>query len=149
MQNYNISFGHPRSYTCQICEKLENYIALDEVPEAKIKLHSLKEKSTLDKTQASIEVLCFDYQQNMSIPHTPAVDVFYKRQLWSLPTRKLYDIYPLPIKPLKLENVRYLANKYVPKNDQWYYGIVYKAVGPEVPQETVNSNDENVEVEMF
>jgi len=28
------------------------------------------------------EVLAFDYQQNMPLPHVPAGDVFYKRQLW-------------------------------------------------------------------
>lgn len=366
--NYNISFGHPRSDTCQKCDKLENSIAAEENAEIKAKLNqekslhlakaetfykSLKEKSTLAKVDKSIEVLCFDYQQNMPLPHIPSGDVFYKRQLWvfnfcihsaktgeskfymydeitakkgcnevvsfllhylenflpptvlelylfsdncfaqnknsvlvhflntfintttrnirlimhqfpepghsflpcdrsfgliekekrkkeivylpkgwrdlvkntskkftvievnqniilnfsehfkmfmkksatsyrkekfsiskyrvfsyektnvvkcsisagltlfsefvfkkpstpySLPTEKLYASYPLLINPKKLENVRSLAEKYVPKNDQWYYDSVFNAVGPEIPQEESDTDDEDVEVEMF
>lgn len=26
--------------------------------------------------------MCFDYQQNLPLPHVPAGDLFYKRQLW-------------------------------------------------------------------
>lgn len=366
--NYNISFGQPRSDTCQKCDKLENSIVAEENLETKAKLQqekslhlsksesfyaALKEKSALAKDEESVEVLCFDYQQNMPLPHIPSGDVFYKRQLWvynfcvhsaktgeskfymydeitakkgcnevvsfllhylenflpptvrdlylfsdncfsqnknsvlvhflhtfinitasnirlivhqfpepghsflpcdrsfgliekekrkkevvyipkgwrdlvkntsrkftvievtqdiflnfsehfksflkksttnskkekftiskyrvfkyeksnvvkcsittgitlfsdfvfkkssapySLPSEKLYNSYPLPINQKKLENVRSLAEKYVPKNDQWYYDIVFNAVGQEIPQEDPESDDEDVEVEMY
>ncbi|KAI4463263.1 dna-directed rna polymerases i ii and iii subunit rpabc2 [Holotrichia oblita] len=366
--NYNISFGNPRSDTCQKCDKLENSIVAEEDLEAKSKLQqektlhlakaeafytSLKEKSARAKNEKAVEVLCFDYQQNMPLPHTPSGDVFYKRQLWvynfcvhsaktseskfymydeitakkgsnevisfllhymdtflpptvselhlfydncfaqnknsvlvhflhtyinttgrniraiahqfpepghsflpcdrsfgliekekrrkevvytpkgwidlvrmtsktftvievsqdmilnfrehfkgfmkksvtnkekekfsiskyrvfkyektsvvkcsvstgltlfsdfafkkssapySLPSEKLYHSYPLPIKQKKLQNVRSLAEAYVPKNDQWYYDIVFNAVGPEISQENMDSDDEDVEIEMF
>lgn len=35
------------------------------------------------KVNESMDVLSFDYQQNMPLPHIPTADVFYKRQLWS------------------------------------------------------------------
>lgn len=34
------------------------------------------------QSNTNIEVLSFDYQQNMPLPHIPGGDVFYKRQLW-------------------------------------------------------------------
>lgn len=42
----------------------------------------MKEKTQLAKTDETVDVLCFDYQQNLPLPHIPAGDVFYKRQLW-------------------------------------------------------------------
>lgn len=96
-ENYNISFGSPRSDTCQTCDRLENLIAAEPDREAKHVLQtektlhirkaevfytSMKEKTQLAKTDVTVEVLCFDYQQNLPLPHVPAGDVFYKRQLW-------------------------------------------------------------------
>lgn len=90
--NYNISFGQPRSDTCQKCDKLENSIVAEEDLETKAKLQqekslhlakseafyaALKEKSALAKNEESVEVLCFDYQQNMPLPHIPSGDVFF------------------------------------------------------------------------
>lgn len=43
---------------------------------------ALRENTVLATSDPSVEVLCFDYQQNMPLPHVPAGDVFYKRQLW-------------------------------------------------------------------
>lgn len=34
------------------------------------------------KSNKEIEVLSFDFQQNMPLPHIPCGDVFYKRQIW-------------------------------------------------------------------
>lgn len=44
----------------------------------------LKQLSAEAKQNDSIiDVLSFDFQQNMPLPHIPSGDVFYKRQLWS------------------------------------------------------------------
>jgi len=40
------------------------------------------------KSNKEIEVLSFDFQQNMPLPHIPCGDVFYKRQIW---VYNLYD----------------------------------------------------------
>lgn len=34
------------------------------------------------KQNSEVEVLSFDFQQNMPLPHIPYGDVFYKRQIW-------------------------------------------------------------------
>ena len=68
---------------------------------------------------------------------------------YSFPSHKLYKSYPLTINQKKLDNVQFLAEKYVPKNDQWYYNILFNAVGPEIPQENLETDDEEAEVEMF
>lgn len=95
--NFNISFGSPRSDTCQTCDRLQNSIHAEQDRESKVALQvehkhhilksekfytSLKEKTNLAKTDPLIEVLSFDFQQNLPLPHIPAGDVFYKRQLW-------------------------------------------------------------------
>lgn len=95
--NHNISFGSPRSDTCQTCDRLQNAIQAEQDAHVKTALQTeknlhirksesfytaLKEKTALAKTDNSIEVLCFDFQQNLPLPHVPAGDVFYKRQLW-------------------------------------------------------------------
>lgn len=96
--NYNMSFGHPRTDTCQLCDLLKNQINFetDEVKKSKLisekELHvekaelfyeDLKKYQAMSKVMENkCEVLAFDYQQNMPLPHVPAGDVFYKRQLW-------------------------------------------------------------------
>lgn len=42
----------------------------------------LRELSKIARANTDIEVLSFDFQQNMPLPHIPCGDVFYKRQLW-------------------------------------------------------------------
>jgi len=51
--------------------------------EAEIFYTDLNHLSLEAKTNAKLEVLSFDYQQNMPFPHIPCGDVFYKRQIWS------------------------------------------------------------------
>lgn len=95
--NHNVSFGNPRTDTCQKCDRLNNLIAAEEIPENKgllvterqvhlqkadIFYSKLREYSNLAKEDETVEVLCFDYQQNLPLPHIPSGDVFYKRQLW-------------------------------------------------------------------
>ncbi|KAE9534103.1 hypothetical protein AGLY_008839 [Aphis glycines] len=98
LTNFNLSFGYPRSDTCQKCDKLQNFIttAVDETSkknfETEKKLHimkadvfyaDIKQKTLEAKIDTNkLEVLEFDYQQNLPLPHIPCGDVFYKRQLW-------------------------------------------------------------------
>jgi len=96
-ENFNLSFGSPKSDTCQTCDKLQNLISSEEDIEIKSTLVSekeahlmkaelfytdLRELSKNARKNTDIEVLSFDFQQNMPLPHIPCGDVFYKRQLW-------------------------------------------------------------------
>lgn len=95
--NFNISFGYPRTDTCQTCDRLKNVIDVETNEESKIILETekqihiskaeffyqdLKKYEAESKINNTTEVLCFDFQQNLPLPHVPAGDVFYKRQLW-------------------------------------------------------------------
>lgn len=97
-RNFNISFGTPRSDTCQTCDNLKKIIDSENNEEEKANLEVekqihlrkaevfytyLKQLSAEAKQNDSIDVLSFDLQQNMPLPHIPSGDVFYKRQLWS------------------------------------------------------------------
>lgn len=42
----------------------------------------MKKLTAEAKTNDTVEVISFDYQQNLPLPHIPAGEVFYKRQLW-------------------------------------------------------------------
>ncbi|KAL5241699.1 hypothetical protein ACI65C_013355 [Semiaphis heraclei] len=95
--NFNIRFGYPRTDTCQTCDRLKNVIDVETNEESKMLLETekqvhvskaeffyqdLKKYEKESKINNTTEVLCFDYQQNLPLPHVPAGDVFYKRQLW-------------------------------------------------------------------
>lgn len=95
---YNYSFGKPRSDTCQTCDRLDNLISAEkdaevlknlktekEVHEKKADYFYMKLKEDIAEVKMSndqTELLAFDYQQNMPLPHVPSGDVFFKRQLW-------------------------------------------------------------------
>ncbi|CAH1111638.1 unnamed protein product [Psylliodes chrysocephalus] len=83
-------------YQYKKCDHLTNIIAAENDAERKVilegdkRLHiqkaevfykKLKEATELAKG-GGVDVLCFDYQQNLPLPHIPSGDVFYKRQLW-------------------------------------------------------------------
>lgn len=92
--NFNISFTYPSSDTCQTCDKLKNNIDNESNTEEKSafelekQIHlrkaevfytHLKQLSAKAKEENSeIDVLSFDFQQNMPLPHIPSGDVFYK-----------------------------------------------------------------------
>jgi len=96
--NFKLSFGYPRSDTCQTCDNLVNLISTenDENIFKKMETEKLLHQSKADvfysdlrqrTDEAKVEgnkiyVLAFNYQQNMPLPHIPCGDVFYKRQLW-------------------------------------------------------------------
>jgi len=50
---------------------------------AEVFYSDIKQKTLETKEESSkLEVLAFDFQQNLPLPHVPCGDVFYKRQLW-------------------------------------------------------------------
>lgn len=96
--NFRYKFGQPRTDTCKLCDQLENEsksTTLSEERRKQIdtekKLHlakaqsfydDLSKKISLAKDNSNVEVLAFDYQQNIPLPKVPSGDAFYLRQLW-------------------------------------------------------------------
>lgn len=99
--NFKLSFGYPRSDTCQTCDTLENLTSTekDSVKKRKMETEKLLHVTKADvfyvdlrlKTDeakvrlvenSKIDVLAIDFQQNMPLPHIPCGHVFYKRELW-------------------------------------------------------------------
>lgn len=89
--NFNISFDFPRTDTCQTCDKLKNIFVNEtnneematlnlkkeiHLRKAEIFYKNLRELSLIAKENNDIDVLSFDYQQNMPLPHITG-DVFY------------------------------------------------------------------------
>lgn len=96
-ENFKISFGKPKSDTCQKCDKLMNRINAADIEEQKRALETeknihlvkaesfytdIKEKTALAKNNTSVEVLTFDFEQNLPLPVSSSGEVFYKIQLW-------------------------------------------------------------------
>lgn len=96
-ENFNITFGSPKSDTCQKCDKLIKQIDSADTEDEKNRLQTekslhvskaqtfyedLKDKSELSKTTAHVEVITFDFQQNFPLPVSSSGDVFYKIQMW-------------------------------------------------------------------
>jgi len=95
--NFNISLTHPRTDTCQTCDRLKNIFENEtnneeiaslnlekeiHLRKAEIFYKNLRELSLKAKENNDVDVLSFDYRQNMSLPHITSGVVFYKRQLW-------------------------------------------------------------------
>jgi hypothetical protein len=88
--NFNISFGTARKDTCKKCDRLNNKIQSADSEEEKAfeiqkkKIHQksewfykeLTEKSKEAQENDEIEILCFDFQQNMPLPEVPSGDAF-------------------------------------------------------------------------
>lgn len=96
-QNFNLSFGYPRTDTCGTCDVLHIQIEAASTEEEKRRLtlqkelhlrkaqifyDDLTEKSELAKIDPSVETICFDYQQNLPVPVLTTGDIFYARQIW-------------------------------------------------------------------
>ncbi|KAF6210307.1 hypothetical protein GE061_013411 [Apolygus lucorum] len=111
--NFNYGFGSPRTDTCQTCDSMQNELKNPDLVESRKNelitlknVHLAKAQAFYDELKSfsktaeetvDVDVLSFDYQQNLPLPHVPAGDVFYKRQLWvfnfcihSAKTRKAY-----------------------------------------------------------
>ncbi|XP_071056373.1 uncharacterized protein [Onthophagus taurus] len=96
-ENFNITFGSPKSDTCQKCDKLIKQIDSADTEDEKNRLQTeeslhvskaqtfyekLKDKSELSKTTTHVEVITFNFQQNFPLPVSSSGDVFYKIQMW-------------------------------------------------------------------
>jgi len=82
---------------CVTCSEFEAKFNLESVPALKrqyqleYEVHKkkaakfydkLNEVTNLAKEKNDVDVLCFDFKQNMPLPHLQTSDVFYMRQLW-------------------------------------------------------------------
>lgn len=96
-ENFKMTFGKPKSDTCSKCDKLINKISSSDTDDIKTSLEAekevhlikaecfyteLKEKTNLAKTRPEIEVITFDFQQNLPLPVSSSGEIFYKIQLW-------------------------------------------------------------------
>lgn len=97
-QHFDLHFGRPQVDTCITCEQLNVTISNSHVSESakkqaeiNLKVHKARAnkfystiKNTKDLSQRRDDMvgLCFDYMQNLPLPHVPVQDVFYLRQLW-------------------------------------------------------------------
>ncbi|KAL5239153.1 hypothetical protein ACI65C_006563 [Semiaphis heraclei] len=93
--NFNISFAYPRSDTCQTCDQLLKSIQNETDAEEKASLNVEKEVylrkaqvfytylkqlgAEAKENNSIIDVLSFDFQQNMPLTHITSGDVFYKK----------------------------------------------------------------------
>jgi hypothetical protein len=90
--NYNYKFGLPRKDICVTCSELEAFIELENLPVLKkehilkLKVHKRKAKklylkldemTKIAKENDEVDVLCFDFKQNMPLPHLQISDIFY------------------------------------------------------------------------
>jgi len=98
-QKHNLSFGQPKSDTCQKCDEFSKKI--DAATEndknviiaernihqanAEVFYKEMKEKTLESKNDPSTETICFDFQQNLPVPVVPSGDLFYMRQMWVFP----------------------------------------------------------------
>ena len=94
--NFNLSFGHPKSDTCGTCDQFklqieaanerEKQVLLSQREEHQLEAEnfysSLPTNTILAKQNSHIATITFDFQQNLPLPHIPIGDVFYMHQLW-------------------------------------------------------------------
>lgn len=95
--NYNYKFGAQKRDLCVTCSEFKAKFNLESVPALKrqyqleYEVHKkkaakfydkLNEMTNLAKEKNDVDVLCFDFKQNMPLPHLQTSDVFYMRQLW-------------------------------------------------------------------
>lgn len=97
-ENFGYAFGRPQKDVCATCEelglKLKSNVLNDNAKRAVAaeliihknrskkfykKLNELKEECA---SRDDVACICFDYMQNLPLPHIPVQEVFYLRQLW-------------------------------------------------------------------
>ena len=96
-EDFNLSFGCPRSDTCQMCDELRMSISetssdslRDELclrlAEHQLKAsqgyQSLQSDAELAQTTSDVHTITFDLQQNLPVPTLTHSSMFYLRQLW-------------------------------------------------------------------
>ncbi|CAH0552506.1 unnamed protein product [Brassicogethes aeneus] len=128
--NFNISFGHPRSDTCQVCDRIDIQLkGRATLSEDEIK--KIETEKNLHQTKAEVFFKDMreksDHEQNAPLPKIPSEKV------------KLYNK-PLPLKKAKYDNVMHLAEKYVPKADIGYYNSL---VSDEIMNEETDDTEDD------
>lgn len=92
-ENFNLSFGYPKTDTCGTCDALRVQLdsasdgqkaALlsqkeDHLRRAENFYGSLRMNTSLAKENPQIKTITFDFQQNLPLPHIPVGEVFYMR----------------------------------------------------------------------
>ena len=95
-EDFNLSFGYPRSDTCQMCDELRLSIMSStsesdreelsmQLAEHQLKAsngyQSLRNDTELARN-ADVHTITFDLQQNLPVPTLTHSSMFYLRQLW-------------------------------------------------------------------
>ena len=96
-EEFNLSFGYPRSDTCQLCDELNLAISSSSAEERLTELNlelaqhqlkashgyqALREDTEKSKSDIDLHVITFDLQQNLPVPTLTHSSMFYLRQLW-------------------------------------------------------------------
>lgn len=96
-EEFNLSFGYPRSDTCQLCDELKIAISTATPPSKQDELRlqlsehqlkashgyqALREDTEKSKSDTDLLVITFDLQQNLPVPTLTHSSMFYLRQLW-------------------------------------------------------------------
>ena len=92
-ENFNLSFGYPKTDTCGTCEEFmvklsalpdgsQEKLATQEMHEDHLrsaeKFYSgLRFDTEMAKQNSDIRTVTFDFQQNLPLPHLPVGDLFY------------------------------------------------------------------------
>ena len=94
-ENFNLSFGYPRTDTCCTCDQLQ--VQFDSASDAMKALiteqkedhlrradsfySSMRAHTQLAKRNSHVAVISFDFQQNLPLPSIPVGEVFYMHQI--------------------------------------------------------------------
>ena len=97
-EEFNLSFGYPKSDTCGTCENFRNELSSlteDSLQRREVEkkhdthIHSaehfyssLRSDTKIAKDNNHVCTITFDFQQNLPLPHIPVGDIFYMHQLW-------------------------------------------------------------------
>jgi len=91
INNFNLSFGHPRQDVCSYCSEMNARIQIEDDTEKKMELNNelqshkicskIFSKTMLNVKPGSVNV-SFDMMQNQPIPKLSVTDTFYSRQIW-------------------------------------------------------------------
>src|SRR5258705_11651540 len=94
-------FGRPTTDVCNTCAELTTAITHEKNTAVRKKLDKkkvykrkanlfykrLRQRQERAQSDDSMEVLCFDFEQNFPVPHLTVNEVFYCRQMW------VYNLY--------------------------------------------------------
>lgn len=98
-ESFHLSFGKPRSDTCETCDEFKSKLQLNDVNTSELqaanKAHvekanlgyetlklDMKKANDQVNTNNSIDLITFDFMQNIACPSLTHSQMFYSRQLW-------------------------------------------------------------------